>query len=78
MFYLVQENVRYYEDQENMKLTDHQINICQRSKKEINYDVSKRDLRLFVFKICGETYHVISENLAESSFFCIFTNSALF
>ena len=65
--YLMQENVKHYEDQENMKLSDHEINICQRSKKKISHDVSKRALRPYVFKICGETYHVISENLPESS-----------
>lgn len=61
----MQKNVKYYEKQANVKLTDHQANFCQKSKKETFQYVSKKVYVPYVFKINGETYHILSENLSE-------------
>lgn len=58
--------------QANIKLTDHQADIFQKSKNEMIKDVRKKFLGPYVFKIHGKTYHVISEDLPEDWKYIIF------
>lgn len=48
----MQKNEKYYDEQAKMKLTDHEANIGQTSKKAMLQVVSKKICGSYIFKIC--------------------------